>query len=331
VQTADGRRVTATTEFDGDLDRLPARRGLHLIALSGPLDVGKASDKTEKPAAHGPEQFFYESKAAKGKLPAHAWPFVTLDSSRDWQARLLACGRGRFYRLLAAALAAEVQSIPAVVSPGLEQQLGPSGNSSPEVLDLFRLVVRERLRLSLVPPVRPEPPWVTLVTAAPDVPLVSLSQWRSPTAGPHQPGGKILLVQVDPSYEMALRPLAVSPHAGWIDYSPRTVLHPKEEVGWVNLRHGFRLRVTGGEGDSPALDYHIAPHETSGAKGSPEGRQLEGPVGSRVPGTWVGGGRQGQAAAVRKKTGRRRRPRPMQVDFRGGGRRGPIRARRRDP
>jgi hypothetical protein len=194
---------------------LTPARGQHFLFLGGP-----------KPSLDGPV-----SKVGRDRLVDPAddaaqpeWWCVTVPTV-DASQGLLREGRGRYFRLLAHALARDIQAIPCVTTPQFLRDAEVRGIPA-ESVDRFRRLVHERLRLSFTTPWRPR----TVGTPAPDwTPLVSA---LTPDADPEpvvlvarHPGGQggtLLLVMADPDFEHQLHQLRGDYIEDWEDFSEVT-------------------------------------------------------------------------------------------------------------
>jgi hypothetical protein len=173
--------------------------------------------------------------------------FDPFDAASDHAHRLLFMGRGRFHQLLTTAMARDLQALPCAATASLTPLL----RGRPEVHDILRRILHERLRLSMTPVHRPPAGWRALVECrdgADEVPVVIRAE---------APGrGHLLMALFDPEYEADLhdrRDAALLRHR---DHGATTAF-----AGDVPVRGAFGATLTtrGGEGGNLLLELKAHP------------------------------------------------------------------------
>ena len=220
--------------------RIPALRGQHFLFLKGPkTDANNPHGRATREELLKELKSMVASEAAPIEGSNDDWWAVSLNagsvSAEDQVARRLLC-RGRFDRLLTSALARDVQTLPCHVPKDLAEDA--LTGVRPELLDLLRRVVHERLRLSFPPSHRPvgpaggASPWQTLVEVTPAgtaaggiVPIVSVARFPAPAA--------------------ARRPAAwYSPSSIRSTKSPCTTCGDQSRMnGWTIAPHGWPKKI----------------------------------------------------------------------------------------
>jgi hypothetical protein len=229
------------------------RAGQHFLLLGGDSSNEEASGR----------QRWRDQYCGGSPPPAdEEWWLRHLAATRgggdDFGRRLLFMGRGRFQRLLTAAVAEDLQRVRCTTPPTF-----PETVDGDEVSDQMRRFVEERLLLATLPEWVPRTngtPWKPLVfarTGASQVPVVALAESISPSPGARP--GRLILASIDANYESYLDNLRGGELARWTDFAATVKF---DGTGPRSTDNGFRLRTEYTDG-AAGLWFHLTVHSVN--------------------------------------------------------------------